>query len=85
MDVATPIAVLVVFIAGVLLGSGRESQVILLPDPDGTVGVVEVSTEKGQITLDVAGQMTKVSGTSAPSPPVTMSTETIEKEFSADL
>lgn len=78
-----PIVLLLVFLAGILLDSGRESQVILLPDPDGTVGVVEVSSPGGQIVLREAGQMTKVTGASAPSVPVTLSPAAIEKEFSS--
>lgn len=83
MGGAAPIVMLVVFIAGILLDSGHESQVILLPDADGTVGVVEVSSGSGQVVLNSAGQMTKVSGSSAPSAPVVLSQEGIEKQFSA--
>ncbi len=81
---AAPVFMFIVFTVGVLLGSGHESQVILLPDPDGSVGVVEVSTDAGRAVLSEAGQMTKVGGlAAAPSAPVKVSEAQIEQEFSS--
>lgn len=79
-----PVVLLVVFIAGVLMDSGPESRVILLPDPDGSVGTVEVSSGGGKMLLTEAGQMTRVAGASqAPSAPVKLSEESIQRDFSA--
>ena len=83
MGGAAPVVLLLVFIAGVLFDSDRESQVILLPDPDGTVGVVAVSTAAGESILNQPGQMTRVGGASAvPSAPVIVDDADIEREFS---
>lgn len=79
-----PVVLLIFFVAGVLLGSGHKSQVILLPDPDGSVGMVEVSTETGKTVLTEAGQMTTVGGlVTAPSAPVKISEAQIAQQFSA--
>jgi outer membrane protein OmpA-like peptidoglycan-associated protein len=43
-------------------GCGPKSQFIVMPDPDGTVGRVEVTTQKGSRTLDQAWQATEVKG-----------------------
>lgn len=77
-----PVVLLVIFIAGILFDSGNESQVVLLPDPDGSVGAVEVITEGGKALLTEAGQMTKVTGVGrAPSVPVVLSEKQIQQDF----
>lgn len=84
MGGVAPIVLFVVFLAGILFDSGRESQVILLPDPDGSVGAVEVSTSAGTALLTEAGQMTRVGGADvAPSLPVKVSEAEIKQQFSA--
>lgn len=84
MGGAAPVVLLAVFVAGVFLDSGRESRVILLPDPDGSVGVIEVSTAAGRAVLTESGQMTTVSSSSAaPVTPVKISEAEIAQEFSA--
>lgn len=85
MGSAAPLVLFVVFLAGILFDSGHESQVILLPDADGKVGAVEVVSAGGRMLLDEVGQMTKVSGSSAPSAPQVLDLATIEKEFSPVL
>jgi len=83
MGGAAPVILLAVFFASMFFDSGRESQVILLSDPDGSVGSVEVSTAAGKALLDEAGQMTIASSSAAPSEPVKVSEKAIEQEFSA--
>lgn len=84
MGGVAPIVLFVVFLAGILFDSGHESRVILLPDPDGSVGSVEVSTSAGKAVLTEAGQMTRVGGAdAAPSAPVKISEAEIEQHFSA--
>lgn len=85
MGGAAPIVMLIVFFAGMLFDSGQESQVILLPEADGSVGVVEVSSAGGRIVLSEAGQMTTVKGAAAPLPPVVLSEKAIEATFSTVL
>jgi len=85
MGSAAPLVLFVVFLAGILFDSGHESQVILLSDADGKVGAVEVVSAGGRMLLDEVGQMTKVSGSSAPSAPQVLDLATIEKEFSPVL
>lgn len=45
--------------------------VVLMSDPDGHVGAATVTTAGGKQCLDKAGDLTQVSGSSAPSSPVT--------------
>lgn len=85
MGSAAPLVLFVVFLAGILFDSGHESQVILLPDADGKVGIVEVVSAEGRTLLNEAGQMTKVSGNAAPTAPQVLSIEAIEKEFASVL
>ncbi|SHI96013.1 Outer membrane protein OmpA [Malonomonas rubra DSM 5091] len=82
---AAPLVLFAVFVAGILLDSGQQSEVVLLPDADGSVGKVEVVTEKGVALLEEAGQMTVVSGASAPSAPVIVSREDIEQKYAQVL
>lgn len=83
MGAAAPFVLLIVFIFGTLLDSERESQVILLADPDGSVGTVEVATRVGKAVLTEAGQMTRIGGAGmVPSQPVTISQAEIESQYS---
>jgi outer membrane protein OmpA-like peptidoglycan-associated protein len=45
--------------------------VVLVPDPDGRVGRVEVATSAGRQVLDAAGEMTTVRGAASPPSAVT--------------
>ncbi len=83
---AAPLIMLMVFVAGVLLGPKQETRVILLPDPDGSVGVVEVQTEAGSVLLSEARQMSRVTvADRPPAEPVEFSSASIEREFAEVL
>ena len=57
--------------------------VVLVPDPNGTVGSITVSNQSGSVTMDTANQATTVKGpTTSPSTPVDLEKGTIEKVFS---
>lgn len=81
MGGAAPLVLFLVFVVGTLFDSGRESRVILLPDADGTVGVVEVASPSGSTVLNEAGQMTQVSGSAAPTAPVLLDVAEVERRF----
>lgn len=83
MGGVTPLVLLLVFVVGTLLDSGRQSRVILLPDADGTVGAVEVVSPAGRTVLNEAGQMTQVSGAAAPTPPEQLDVAAVEREYAA--
>ena len=56
--------------------------VVLVPDPDGSVGKVTVSTAGGSVDLDQANQSTAIrSPDSAPGRPVSMDQAEVEKIF----
>ena len=84
-----PAAPLILFLAlatGIILVPKHESRVILLPDPDGKVGVVEIQTEAGRVLLEEAGQMVRVSDAKRPpEKPVQLSRNQIEREFAEVL
>ena len=83
MSVA-PVVLFLVFIVGTLFDSGHETQVILLPDHDGSVGRVEVATAGGKTLLTEAGQMTRVTAPDKlSSVPVTLSDEVIQASYPA--
>jgi outer membrane protein OmpA-like peptidoglycan-associated protein len=54
-----------------LIGCTARHTVILVPNPDGTVGKAEVVTAGGKQVLEKANGMTSVSGSAAPPSPVT--------------
>jgi outer membrane protein OmpA-like peptidoglycan-associated protein len=57
----TVIALLALSMA-LILGCAAGTQVVLLPDPDGRVGTLSVTTERGAQTLDQAWQATTSAG-----------------------
>jgi outer membrane protein OmpA-like peptidoglycan-associated protein len=54
--------VMLAFLTLLWSGCAKTTQVVLLPDPDGKVGTVEVSTARGQQKLDRAWQATESAG-----------------------
>lgn len=61
-------------------GCAPQSSVVLLPDADGHVGVIDVVGTKGQVVLNQAQEGTTVTKGEAPQAPVTWSQERIRKE-----
>jgi outer membrane protein OmpA-like peptidoglycan-associated protein len=53
------IILLLAFPAFLMMGCAPTTQIVLMPDPDGKVGVLEVSTVKGARTLSTAWQATE--------------------------
>lgn len=76
-------SVFLITIVFVLTGCcGRESMFVLLPDPDGKVGAISVSTPEGSVVVDRASEATVVSSrTGKPSQPAKISQEKIQAEF----
>jgi outer membrane protein OmpA-like peptidoglycan-associated protein len=62
-------------------GCATSQAVILVPDPDGRLGVVEVTTAGGTQRLTKAGDMTRVSGSTAPSAVTTADPAFIRETF----
>lgn len=59
-------------LAGLLLAGCASTQtVVLVPDPDGKVGKVEVTTAGGKRSLDKSSDMTRTTGASSAPAPVT--------------
>lgn len=71
----------------VLIGcAGKKTVVVLLPDPDGKVGAVSVTTDGGQQLLSEAGQMTRTSNRKKePELPSLMEEAKIQELFSEVL
>ncbi len=83
---AAPLIMFLVFVVGVWLGPQQETQVVLLPDLDGSVGLVEVKTTAGLSQLSEARQMSRVtSGDRPPEVPVILNSAVIEREFAKVL
>ena len=80
--------VLILFTVGILtvLGCGQKSLIVLVPDPDGTVGSVEVSNPAGSVILDEPYQSSSATGTTAPpAKPVAVDQDEVAKTFSEAL
>lgn len=70
----------------VLSGCAEKTTVILLPDPDGKVGQITVSSKVGAVDLTQAGEATVISDReSVPSPPSKLSQGKIIADFSQAL
>ena len=77
-----------VFLFGILAvaGCASKGQIVLLPDPDGHVGQVEVTSRSGSQTLTTARQETHLNRSDqSPSQPGIMSENQIEKIFGKAL
>ncbi len=67
-------------------GCAKQTKVVLLPDPDGNVGQVRVSTDAGSVDITRPQEATVVKGRqSAPSTPEIISQKAIEKDFAEAL
>lgn len=66
-------------------GGGR-NLVVLVPDPDGSVGSITVSNEAGSTILDLPNQGTRIKDKKTnPEPPIIMKKEEIDSIFSKAL
>lgn len=68
-----------------LASCGYDARVVLVPDPDGHVGRIEVSNAAGSQTLDQARTGSSVKRGEAPQPPKAVSPEDIEKTWGETL
>ena len=69
-----------------LSGCAAKTTIVLLPDPDGKVGHVTVSTDVGSADISQAREATTVKGReSLPTPPKILSSEAINADFSRVL
>lgn len=67
-------------------GCAKKTTVVLLPDPDGTVGRITVANNGGTVEMSNPGEATVVSDQSTPpTPPEKMSETEIESDFSTVL
>jgi outer membrane protein OmpA-like peptidoglycan-associated protein len=65
-----------------VVGCGPKSQIIVMPDPDGKVGKVEVVTQKGSQTLDRPWQSTEVTSIDQmPSEPKVLDEKKVRETF----
>ncbi len=72
--------------AGTAGPEGTPNSISLLPDPDGTVGQVSVTTQSGTQTLSQPGATTQVSSAFAPPPPpVILSPQQIQQQYGDTL
>ncbi len=67
-------------------GCAKKTTVVLLPDPSGKVGQVQVSTDAGSLDITKAREATVVKGREyLPAPPKILSEDAIKKVFSSAL
>lgn len=65
---------------------GGKNIVVLVPDPDGTVGSVSVANEGGTVVMNTANQSTDIKDrNTAPRPPSEMKPDAIERYFGKAL
>jgi len=73
-------------VAGQAAPEGSTNTISLLPDPDGTIGQVSVSTQTGTQVLSQPGATTQVSSAfSPPPPPVILSPQQIQQQYGDTL
>lgn len=72
--------VLVAFL--LITGCTKKTMVVLMPDPDGKVGRIAVTTEAGKVEMTRPHQSTVVAGSnSPPAPPRQLTEEEIARDF----
>ncbi len=65
---------------------GARNLVVLVPDPDGSVGKVSVFNEQGRVTMETPNQATTIRDQkSTPTPPTVMKKEEIDSIFAKAL
>lgn len=70
----------------ILTACGPKSMVVLVPDPDGSVGRITVSNAAGAVEIDQANQATVVHGDrKAPESPTALDPDEVEATFAAVL
>lgn len=74
-----------VILAALVAGCAPQSSVVLLPDADGHVGVIDVAGDGGTVVLDQLRLGTSVAKGEAPTPPAPWSEERVRKEGGAAL
>ena len=80
------LSVILSFVFIFMTGCAPKVQFVLLPDPDGKVGTLEVSNKGGTQIVDQAGQMTGVSSAGQrPSQPKKLDPKIIESVFGQAL
>jgi outer membrane protein OmpA-like peptidoglycan-associated protein len=84
--VVRAVKVAILFAVLLILACAPATKIILLPDPDDKVGVVDVSSDKGSQTLDKPWQTTEVSSSDkAPSAPRLMDKDEVRAMFKEAL
>lgn len=80
------VRIVFVVIAGLVFAACSSTVVVLVPDPEGKVGEVEVSTEGGETILSQAGESTEAtSKTSPPSGAAVLDQDEIKEIFASAL
>ena len=70
----------------IFTGCSQKTTVVLLPDPDGEVGHITVTTDVGSIDISQAGDASTISSKdSLPSPPKQLTKDELDAEFSGVL
>jgi outer membrane protein OmpA-like peptidoglycan-associated protein len=73
-------------LAGVLSACGPKNVVVLVPDPDGSVGSITVANDAGSVDIDTANASTTIRNTeTAPSAPAEMGEKDIDNIFGQAL
>lgn len=72
-------------LVAILAACAPQSSVVLLPDADGHVGVIDVAGDGGKVVLDQVRLGTSVAKGEAPTPPAPWSDERVRKEGGAAL
>jgi outer membrane protein OmpA-like peptidoglycan-associated protein len=94
MTFARRVLILVIIAAGLQVACGLrsrtqqrkgESTVVLLAEPDGTVGRASVSNPSGSVELATERAMTRVTAGAAPAPVTEMSAADVQRIFGAAL
>ena len=86
MKISWRLSGVVLLCAGLISCSASKDTFVLVPDPDGTVGRIEVSTPAGSQTLTRAGETTAVADPgAAPEAPTIMAAQDIDRLFGTVL
>lgn len=81
--IRSALATLAISAVCLLTGCASQSYAVLLPSPDGTVGAILVSTDKGSVLINKKQQAASLDGTT--STPYDVSNSKVQKDFGPAL
>ena len=78
--------IIILLLVGLVSACGPKNVVVLVPDPDGSVGSITVANDAGSVEIDTANESTTIrNAETAPTAPVEMGAKDIDNIFGGHM